>query len=281
MTRYLLRVTMMPELVDIVTLILKHLPPSASLPNVRACDERGRRWSMALERQGYITLADQRPFDGVIASDIAFAAEAAALLRPNGRAIFLIPNTEDVTGEALADALASAGFVRALTETVLDNAYVLARGERPTEQIRTTDRIAAIAQVSTGAVTVIELEEAERQYWSLHLLVRQHPPSRSWDDRQPNTSWQAITVRDDKTDRVVLLAFTSLVKAVTFLQPAVLARAIQNVNKLPRYEMKHFRQWNVPLIVNPVFEALREDSRFVFDAPLLEVDPLGAMRSNE
>jgi hypothetical protein len=65
------------------------------------------------------------------------------------------------------------------------------------------------------------------------------------------------------------------------MQLAVIAGAIQNINKLPRYETDQFLKWNLPLIVNPTFEALREDHRFDFQSPPLEIDPLGAMRSHE
>jgi len=271
----------MPELLDITTLILKHLPPSASIPNVQAGDERSRRWGMSLERQGHITLNADRPIDGVLASELSFAPKAASSLRPNGRAIFLVPNTADVSTEAVVQTLTAAGLVRILSESVLNEAYLLARGERPTTQARTTDRIATIAQVAPNPIEVVEIEEAVQQYRSLHLLVRQDPPARAWNEAQPNLTWQALTVQDAWADRVVLLAFTSLVKAVAFMQPAVIAGVIHNINKLPRYEMDQFLKWNLPLIVNSTFEALREDHRFDFQAPPLEIDPLQAMRSHE
>ncbi len=271
----------MPELLDITTLILKHLPPSASIPNVQVCDEHSRRWSMSLERQGHITLDDDRPIDGVLASELSFAPKAVSVLRPNGRAIFLVPNTVDISPEAVIQTLTEAGLVRILIEAVLDDAYLLARGERPTEHARPTARIAAIAQLTANAIEVTEAAEIAKQYQSLHLLVRQDPPTRGWTDAQPDLTWQAITVRDTQIDRVVLLAFTSLTKAVAFMQPAVIAGAISNVNKLPRYEMDQFLKWNLPLIVNPTFEALREDQRFDFQSPSLEIDPFAALRSHE
>ena len=270
----------MPELLDITTLILKHLPPSASIPNVQACDERSRRWGMSLERQGHITVDNARPIDGVLASELSFAPEAASILRPNGRAIFLVPNTTDVAPEAVVQTLTAAGLVRILMEAVLDDAYLLARGERPTEHAHPTARIAAIAQLAPNASEVVEATEIAQQYRSLHLLVRQNPPMRGWT-AESDFTWQAITVRDTQADRVVLLAFTSLVKAVAFMQPAVIAGVMSNVNKLPRYETELLIKWNLPLIVNPTFEALREDQRFDFQSPPLEIDPFAALRSHE
>src|SRR5512147_2960480 len=147
---------LMPEFFDIAQLILKHLPPSADLPNVYACDEHSRRWSMALERQGHITLNEQHVIDGVLASDLSYTVEALQRLRPNGRAIFLLPNTADVASEAVIRTLTSTGFVRILTEAVLDDAYLLARGERPTEQPRPIERMATIAGESSSRVEAIE-----------------------------------------------------------------------------------------------------------------------------
>ncbi len=270
----------MPEFLDVIQLILKHLPPSAGLPNVYACDERSRRWVMALQRQGHITLNPEQVNDAVLSSDLSFAGEAVRRLRPNGRAIFLIPNTADVSGQEVVQALTSAGFVRLLSEAVLDEAYLLARGERPTEQLHPVERIAAIAGLAPGTLELLEVKEAAERYRALHLLVRQIPPARSWSDSM-NVSWQAGTVRDIAADRTVLLAFTSLVKAVAFMQPAVLAGALRNINKLPRFEMVHLIKWGLPVIVNPVFEVLRADPHFAWDAPWLEVNPQAALKSHE
>ena len=273
----------MPELLDVTQLILKHLPPSADLPNVHACDERGRRWAMALQRQGHITLNDRQAIDGVLASDLSFAPEAAQRLRPQGRAIFLIPNGAEVASQAVVQALTSAGLVRVLTEAVLDGAYLLARGERPAGQprpVERSERSVAIADITPGALNPIEAQQAAERYRALHLLVQQDPPGRGWAESAAVT-WRASTVRDVAADRVVLLAFTSLVKAVAFMQPAVLAGAIHHINKMPRYEVVHLIKWGLPVIVNPVFEVLRADTRFAWDAPGLEVEPRAALKSHE
>ena len=270
----------MPEFLAITHLILKHLPPSADVPNVHACDEVSLRWAMSLEWQGHITMNDQQAIDGVLASDVSFAEEAARRLRPNGRAIFLLPNTPEVSSEAVVRALTSTGLMRILTEAVLDGGYVLARGERSTDQPRPVDRMAAIAGAAAGVIELIEPEKAAEQYRALHLLVQQNPPTRGWDEGVTLT-WHASTVRDVRTDRTVLLGFTSLVKAVAFMQPAVLAGAIRNINKLPRYEMVHLVKWGLPVIVNPAFEILRADPHFAWDAAALEIEPTAALKSHE
>ena len=285
----------MPELADITQLILKHLPPSADLPRVRPLDDRARRWCLALDRQHGMASTGELVVDATVASDLAHLPAAVASLRPNGRAIFLIPNAEGVTTESIVEALASNGLKRILAESVLDHSFILARGERPTDQLRTTDRMASIAQVHPLIELFAPIDAAQR-YSHLHLLVKQQPPSRGWDDMQPGTTWEAITAHDAQSNQSVLIAFTSLVKAVAFMQPAVLAGAIHDVNKLPRFETARMIGWSHALLINPTFEALRDawrptdvpverrawaDPRFDFDSPPLSIDPALALKSNE
>ncbi len=271
----------MPELSDITQLILKHLPPSADLPRVRPLDDRSARWCLALDRHGSIISTADQSADATVASDIAHVQAAAISLRPNGRAIFLIPNTEGIVTESILEALTSNDLTRILTESVLDHTFILARGERPTDQERTTDRIATIARIESTSIEILKLDQAAKNYPHLHLLVKQQPPSRGWADMQPGTTWEALTLHDGHSNQSLLIAFTSLVKAVAFMQPAVLAGAIHDVNKIPRFDTERMIGGQHPLIINPVFERLREDHRFNFDSPAIEIDPAVALKSNE
>ncbi|HZY45312.1 MAG TPA: hypothetical protein VFF70_11235 [Anaerolineae bacterium] len=271
----------MPELRDITQLIVKHLPPSADLPHVRPLDDRSKRWCMALNRQHAIKTSSTADVDATVTSDVAHARAAFTYLRPNGRAIFLIPNKAGVTTELLVEALSSNGLTRILTESVLGDSFILARGERPTDQSRPTDRIAAIARIDASSIEILNLDQAAHRYPHVHLLVRQDPPSRGWDDRQPNATWQAVTLHDTQSDQVALLAFTSLVKATAFMQPAVLADVIQGVNKLPRFETGRLIDRAEAVIINPAFGTLREDQRFDFNSPAIKIDPALGLKSNE
>ncbi len=271
----------MPELSEITQLILKHLPPSADLPRVRPLDKRSARWCLALDRQGSIISSADRFADATVTSDIAHVQDAATSLRPNGRAIFLIPNTEGIATESIIEALTANDLTRILTESVLDHTFILARGERPTDQERTTDRIATIAQIDVSSIELVPAQVAAQKHPHLHLLVRQHPPSRGWADMQPNTTWQAVTLHDTQSDQVALLAFTSLVKATAFMQPAVLADVIHGVNKMPRFETDWLIDRSPAFIINPAFERLREDPRFDFNSPPIEIGPALALKSNE
>ena len=271
----------MPELLDITQLILKHLPPSADLPRVCPLDDRSHRWCLALDRQRSIQIAKDTNVDATVASDIVHVQAAVKSLRPNGRAIFVIPNSDHIATEDIISALTISGLTRILTESVLDHSFVLARGERPTDQERTTDRIAVIAQVEPTAIELLAPIDAARRFLHLHLLVMQQPPARGWDDVQPDTTWEALSLQDTHSRQTVLLAFTSLVKAVAFMQSAVLAGAIHGVNKMPRVAAERLISWPYALMINPVFEVLREDSRFDFKSPSISIDPALALKSNE
>jgi hypothetical protein len=270
----------MPELLDLTQLILKHLPPSADLPRVRPLDDRSARWCLALDRQGSIISVDDSEVDAAVASGIAHVQDAATSLRPNGRAIFLIPNTEGIATESIVEALTANDLTRILIESVLDHTFILARGERPTDQERTTDRIATIARIESEAIEILAIDQAAQRYLHLQVLVKQQPPSRGWADMQPNTTWEALTIQDADSDQFLLVAFTSLVKAVAFLQPAVLADVVHGINKMPRFETERIIGGQY-FIINPVFEALRENQRFNFDSPMFKIDPFLAMKSNE
>jgi hypothetical protein len=272
----------MREFPEVALLILKHLPPtSGGVPNVRALDERSRAWCAALAQKGDITLDSQRAVDATVAGDVARAEEAAALLRPHGRAIFIVPASLRWTLQRSAEVLTAAGLVRILIEVVSDGEFLFARGERPAEQASPADPAGSNAQAEASQFDVLEPDEAARLYRHLYLLVRQQPPSRGWDDLPPDATWHALTLHDQASRRAVLLAFTSLAKAVAFMQPAVVAGVIRAVNKLPRFESKQLLVWKQPVSVNPTFERLWEDPRLDFVSPPLSIDLAVALKSNE
>jgi len=250
---------------DIVELIAKHLPPSADRVRVRPLDMPARAWATALTAEHFVRLCDEGECDATLAADLALVSQVR--LRPGGRAIFLLSG-ETRSLSDLAAILSEAGFTRILTEPVLGGAFVLARGE-PRSDV--ADRSAEVAALGTD-LTVARSVQPLPHY--LHLLVHQEPPSRGWEQPDPaSITWDAVTVRHKATGESVLLGFASLVKAVAFMKPAVLAGAIPNINKMPRYRGETVARWGVPVMVNPAFEVLREDHRYDFGSPPLRVDP--------
>ena len=255
----------MPTLSEIAEMIARHLPPSADHVRVRPLDAPSRAWAAALMAEHFVVLCDEGDCDATLAADLALASQVK--LRSSGRAIFLLPR-ETRSLSDLAAILGEAGFTRILIEPVLEGAFILARGEpRSADQNRNTEVTAPGTDL-----TVAYSDRPLPRY--LHLLVHQQPSSRGWE--QPNLAsitWDAVTVCDKATGASVLLGFSSLVKAVAFMKPAALAGAIPNVNKLPRYPGETVAGWRLPVMINPAFEALHEDTRYTFGSPPLRVDP--------
>ncbi|MGH2523683.1 MAG: hypothetical protein ACRDH2_14360, partial [Anaerolineales bacterium] len=85
------------------------------------------------------------------------------------------------------------------------------------------------------------------------------------------------TLIDPATHQPALLAFSSLVKAVAFMQAAILAKFIGGVNKVGKFRAEAARAWPLPLALNPSFEAVR----FAPLGPPLQVDPQAAIIGEE
>jgi hypothetical protein len=256
----------MPDLNAIVEVIAKHLPPSADRVRICALDAPARAWAGALAAAHFVGVVDTGECDATLASRLRSIAPVK--LRPGGRAIFLLADERRSLSEVAA-IMQHAGFTRILTESVLDGAFILARGEPIAAA--SPDRNAEAARLGEG-LRVAQAGDPLPRY--LHLLVHQEPPSRGWE--QPDlqsVTWHAATVRDMAQDRSVLLGFSSLVKAVAFMKPAVLAGAIPDINRLPRYRGEQVAGWGMAVLLNPAFEVLHVDPHFTFDATPLRIDP--------
>src|SRR3972149_6834493 len=116
------------ELTKIAELIAKHLPPSVDRVCVHPLDETAHAWARALIENEFAVVCDDGECDAALASDLAQVPQVR--LRPGGRAIFLLPDETCSLAELVA-ALQQAGFTRILTETVLEGAFLLVRGEPP------------------------------------------------------------------------------------------------------------------------------------------------------
>jgi hypothetical protein len=109
----------------------------------------------------------------------------------------------------------------------------------------------------------------------VHLLVQQTPNKPLWaltsDDR---VTWEAIAIQ--REDGAAVLAFSSLPNAVSFMQAAVLAGTIHNVNKVGRFSRPTAETWQFGVILNPSQDVLREQVM-----ALIPIDPATAEKSNE
>jgi hypothetical protein len=259
----------------------RHLPPSGAslklldiggVAGAQLAQQRGdlhittitgaaANWQLAPDSFDAVTAFDHEP-------DTDFLAASLNVLRSGGRLIVVLAEAEVSAGWVRR--LESAGYTRILVEPALDDGRgLLLRGEKPHTEQRTIDRIAQVA----GRDAAVDLQRYTGRY--VHLLIRQTPNKPVWA-MQPDDviEWQAAAITG--ADGPALLAFSSLPKAVAFMQPAVMQGLIRDVNKVGKFSREVARLWTVPLLFDPSLESL--DGREVVFCP---VDPAAAEAPDE
>jgi len=241
----------------------RHLPPSADTPRVLALDERA-----AAELPTEIDLATPLQ-SGVFDAVVGYAAPDPTLdnleacyqqLRPGGRLIL----AAQAEPKSLFEALRQGGFIHCLVEPQPDG-WVLYRGERPPE----------------GA-TLIELSEGETERALeapfFFIPVTQTPNKPVWR-LAPNETiqWQAPTRIDPTSGQPNLLVFSSLLRAVAFMQRAVLANTVHGINKVGKFPNALVKSWGQTFLLNPTFHWVRN----LMPGPFVEVDPQVAITGDE
>jgi len=265
-----------------VAVMAKHLPPSAS--TLRLLDLDGAsagilaNWRADLDASHVIpselVAARLAPdaFDAVVAYDIEINAdllsESLRLLRPGGRLIML--QSRGSVSESQARILRENGYTRLLLEPALDGLGVLLRGEKPHQTADTAERIHSVAQADGN---LLDLDHYAGRY--LHLLIQQLPNKPVWQltSEEPIT-WRAAAL--DYGARQVLLAFSSLPKAVAFMQPAVLQGLIRDVNKVGKFSLATAKSWTWDLILNPTMASVQGKS-----LTAVPIDPASAEAPDE
>lgn len=236
------------------TAILKQLPPSAS--QLRLADvgavyadllAQARPDVLALPASLDVSAWTFAPssLDAVVAYDVwlspSFLGASLSALRAGGRLVVVLPY--EAFDVAWGHTLEQAGYVRVLVEPVSDDgAGVLVRGERAHTHSDTLARVRLAHEAEADALTL-----ATYRGRFVTFLVRQTPNKPVWriapDER---IVWEAVTHGE------ALLGFTSLPKAVSFMQGAVLANAIHGVNKFPKFRKEAVQAWGVPVLLNPI-----------------------------
>jgi hypothetical protein len=262
--------------------MVKHLPPSAS--SLRLVDIGGRAGAVFAERRAdvHIVLTPGRAdtwqlppdsIDAVVGYDCEpielLLGEALTALRPGGRLILMSPQGKP--GESMVKTLESAGFTRILVETGVESPKrvgVLMRGEKPHTEDHTVDRVKQVAERDADPST-------RRSSRYVHLLIQQTPNKPAWKlEPDEQIKWQAVAVAGHNES--VVLAFSSLPKAVEFMQPSVLAGHIKDVNKVAKFSWETARAWPYPIMLNPSDEIF-DTQEVVF----VSVDPQSAEEPDE
>jgi len=270
---------------QIAAVMAKQLPPSAARLRLLDLDGAVGADVAALRRDiewEHITAAallqgdlPSDCFDAIVGCDLDmsadFLAELLRLLRPGGRLIAL--ELQAGLRSSRLQCLRGNGYVRILVEPALAGSAVLLRGEKAHTSADTRQRIDTVARADGDSMA---LRDFRGVY--VHLLIQQQPNIPIWR-RDPATplSWRATALQCE--DSVYLLAFSSLPKAVGFLQDAVLEGVLRDsleVNKIGKFRRALALQWAQPLLLNPRLDALRAQSFCQVD-----IDPAQAEAPDE
>ena len=245
-----------------VAALAKHLPPSAS--SLRLLDIDGRCCAGLQELRKDLDIiacgVEQLPFaaislaslDAVVAFEVALADELLAtvmdLLRPGGR--FVAVDSRATVDDSQLRALEAHGYIRILIEPAVDGAGVLMRGEKAHTTSDTHERIRVAADADPDR---LDLTTYRKPY--LHLLIRQSPNKPVWQLRADEPiSWHAAALLSQS--QTTLLAFSSLPKAVAFIQPIALDGADLRINKVAKFARDSAAELGHPLLLNPTPESV-------------------------
>jgi SAM-dependent methyltransferase len=265
----------------LITAMAKHLPPSASALNlldvggetgtilaslrsdvvVIPASLAANTWQFAPDSMDALTLYDMLP-------DAALLAAGLRVLRPGGRLIIVNPASH--FDEKYGHQLETAGYTRILVEPALDDSGVLIRGEKPHTTLDTLARVHIVADRDADATP---LSAYNGRF--VHLLIQQTPNKPVWKlAPDEKITWHAAAVVVENETH--LLAFTSLPKAVSLMQPAVVQGIIRDVNKVAKFSKATAQTWAMPVLLNPTLDQLRHN-------PILfvPIDPASAEVSDE
>ncbi len=261
----------------LIEAMVKHLPPSAA--RLRLVDVDGATADIVTGLRGDVEIVAQMPqdlpthsADAVMALDQAledgFLAAALAALRPGGRLI-IMHSAGDPTAERAAT-LEAAGYTRILVEVGVECPLptgVLMRGEKPHTTADTLARVQVAAAQDEDAQS---LAAYRGRY--VFLLVFQTPNKPVWAlAENERVQWQALALADGG-----LLAFSSLPKAVAFMQSAIVSGRLSGVNKVAKFSKATAQTWTQPVLLNPSAEALASATTL-----LVDIDPRTAELPDE
>lgn len=249
-----------------VAVMAKHLPPSASA--LQLLDLDGFSGAQLAESRADLEIRHVDPadiarrdvphdsIDAVVACDIDLTSQLLQAcflaLRPGGR--FIAAHSRETVSEARLNQLREIGYVRILIEPALDEIGLLIRGEKPHSTTDTAERIRSVAGADSDS---LDLSAYKRPY--IHLLIQQRPNKPVWKLAPGETpTWRAAALAADSGP--VLLGFSSLPKAVGFVQRAVLARRIRDINKVGKFSRATVAAQSWAVRLNPTLDSLLDET---------------------
>ena len=265
-----------------VAVMAKHLPPSGS--TLRLIDLEGRSGDLLAALRSDLEIRhiptseieeqDMAPgaADAVVAFDLHLTDDILAfarhVLRAGGRFIALQPR--GTVSQSHLRRLRDHGFARILIEPALDELGALIRGEKPHN---TADAIQRIQSVARGDADSLEMSCFRGRY--IHLLIQQRPNKPVWKrEHGERISWRAAAI--ERNSSLALLAFSSLPKAVGFMQPAVLAEVVSDINKVGKFNLATVQTWDWDIVLNPSSDSIRGEMLTYID-----IDPALAEAPDE
>lgn len=270
----------------LVEAMIKHLPPSSA--RLKLWDVGGKVGAVFLEQRADLDIVpvseDVTQWDAgenLADSVVAFAPPAPLsepflkatlrVLRQGGRLIMIDPQANP--DKALVQQLESVGHTRILVETAIECPLplgVLMRGEKPHQ---TQSTFARIRVASDADADNLVWETYDGAY--IYLLVRQAPNKPVWALSPDDVlRWSAVRVGTGESG--ALVAFTSLPKAVSFMQQAIMQRVLGGINKVGKFHTATARAWEQPLLLNPLIPDVKVAPFWFWD-----VDPTTAAASDE
>lgn len=257
----------------------KHLPPSAGLPRVLALDQAAAAELAGLAQISTPPVPDDwpaGPFDAVVGSGAPEQLETLRQrLRPGGRLIL----AHVAAPAALLAALTQAGLIHCLVEP--HGPVSLYRGERPPEgsSLERHQKLAAASPADpTSSYQLLVANDSSLPTPFIFLLVSRTPNKPAWKLAPGEAvAWRAATIIPAAGAQPVLLAFSSLVKAVAYMQGAVMDGRLAGVNKVGKFRAETRHDWPLPLALNSDFEQMRD----LEAGPLFDLDPQTAISGDE
>lgn len=265
----------------LIETLIKHLPPSASA--VHVLDVNGMAGDMLAQIRPDVQISivsgdvttwqfEHQQFDAVIAVDYilndTFLSAVLSILRYGGRLI-IANSRASLTLAHYGNQLENRGYVRILIEDIPHESSkgVLMRGEKAHITDDTHQRIQTVAG---NEAEFIPLSDYKGRF--IHLLIRQTPNKPPWRiDPNELIQWDAVMING------VMIGFSSLPKAVSFMQPSVLMNKFYTVNKVAKFKRERVISWSHKIVINPTLMIWDNDAQLEFTP----VDPYDAEAPDE